>query len=322
MSKEDLLRGKIKQINDGPDYRTCNTVVNTYLEYTEVVYYKKSFTIREGENPLYVDLETGELLERKIDRAPLLLFNDDGSCIIKDGRTLSDVLSSGKKSDTRALANFYGYALSNFWRYFLTVTIDSKYDRKNDKLVKGLWSKFSHNFSRRFPGVKILCRPERHKTGELHFHCLIGNCDLSQHLTKYFDPVTFERKVSNSGAPLFTLNIYNYGFSTVAVIPEDNQTSIVANYLVKYLLKEREDPLRDRFQKRFYHTRNLDFKNKNLLNMSSEDLDKLENECYKNLYTVKYKDNAGMTVYRIYNDLDYVNNQRVFNYIETKEKKQ
>lgn len=294
----------------------CNTVVNTYMDYKEICIYKKGFTIRKGEDPLFVDTTSGEIVRRIVDRSPLLIPNEDGTFNIRTGKTIKDILSSGKHSHNRALKNFYGYALANNWDYFVTITISSKYDRFDDKSSKELYSKFLDKLCKRFPGVKVLCKPERHKLnkednehtkGALHFHCLMADCNLTPFLTKYYKG-SLEQAKSKCGHLLYTLDLVNFGFTTVSIIPKSDNQQQVANYLVKYMVKSDAKGQSDdmgRFQKRFYHTRNLAFMDKEIMRLSDNQIDNLENDLYTNMCAVKTKTTGYLTVYKVYNDYDH-----------------
>lgn len=310
----------------------CNTVVNTYMDYKEICIYKKGFTIRSNEEPLFVDTVSGEIVKRLIDRSPLLVPKEDGTFLVKAGKTIKDILASGKHSHNRALKNFYGYALANSWEYFVTITISSKYDRFDDNSSKELYSRFAHNVSRRFPGVKILCKPERHKLnkedaehtkGALHFHCLMADCNLMPYLTKYYKG-SLKQATSKCGHLLYTLDLVDFGFTTVSIIPKTDNQQQVANYLVKYMVKSDTKGQSDdmgRFQKRFYHTRNLAFMDKEVSRLSDYQIKQLENELYSNMCAVKTKTNCYLTVYRIYNDYDHYLKSTPKNMLEKKTSK-
>lgn len=305
MTKEEILKKLsagpnvkqiLKKLSVGPSFKSCNAVINEFSDFTDVIYYEKTFTIREGENAIYVDVSTGEIVKKVIDRSPLLKEDKNGVLVPnRDDLKISQILASGKKSCNRAKDNFYGYAFSNFWNYFLTFTIDSKYDKDDDKLVKKLYSKFIHKFTKRFKGVKVLCKPERTEKNQLHFHCLVGNCDLTKFLVRAINPHTLEPITSKCGHPVFNLDLWDFGFSQVAIIPkEDNQIQVV-NYMTKYLTKDNNI---GRFQKRFYHTRNLNFKKKSVTMLSKYQIDEIQNS----LLCVKIKEKNGFLVLRCFKD--------------------
>lgn len=97
-------------------------------------------------------------------------------------------------------------------------------------------------------------------------------------------------KKDSFGNPTFNVNSWDFGFSTAAIIPPDNNNLRVANYLVKYITK---DGNIDYNAKRYYHTLNLEFKNKVISYLSEEEFAKSEfKEGLK-----KIKDNEKMEVY-------------------------
>ena len=161
--------------------------------------------------------------------------------------------------------------------------------RNDDMAVKNLWSEFQRECKRRNPNCKILAIPERHPTsGALHFHVLMS--DISWTLTPATNAKTGKLITTKFGDPVFNVTDWKYGFSTVAVIPPDNNNLRVANYLVKYITKEGNI---DYNAKRFYHTLNLAFKNKVIAFMTDEEF--AGSEFKDGIEQVK--DNDKMTVY-------------------------
>ena len=293
LTKEERI---LLKITEGPTYTESNTIINSFKDYEEIVIYKHSFLLRKGEDALYCDAETGEIVKKIIDRRPLLKENEDGVLVPnKDNLRVSQILQSGKKSCNRAMDKFYGYALSNIWNYFLTFTIDSKYDKGDDKFVKKLYSKFVNKFTKRFKDVKILCRPERTEIGQLHFHCFVGNCDLSKFLVRAINPHTLEQVKSKCGHLVYNLDLWNFGFSQVCIMPKENNLLRVTNYMSKYLSKQ--DNI-GRHQKRFYHTSNLNFKDKAITYLNDNQIAEITNS----LFVVKAKETSKLIVLRRYKE--------------------
>lgn len=198
-------------------------------------------------------------------------------------------------------------------------------NRNNDDIMKLLWHRFQDNIKHRFRDIKILCNPERHPTsGCLHFHAILGNCDLSKFMTPAVDSSEFlwewkngekvfkkdesGNKIPNPkfgkpikskyGEQVYNLSCWNFGFSTCVKLPRKNNKLRVVNYLIKYVSKSNN---MGRFQNRYYRTHNLNFKNKLITKMTEYEFNKHVN----NMFAIEYKDNAKMKVYRVYeNALD------------------
>lgn len=124
--------------------------------------------------------------------------------------------------------------------------------------------------------------------GALHFHALMS--DITWTLVPAVNPKTGKIIKTKFGDPVFNVKDWEYGFSTVALIPPDNNNFRVANYLVKYITKEGNT---DYNAKRYYHTRNLAFKNKVIAYLSDEEFAASEFKAG----IEKTKDNDRMTVY-------------------------
>lgn len=186
-----------------------------------------------------------------------------------DGYDIASIQDSIKNSSKRSKDTMYGYVLANDWEYWVTLTLSpDKVNRHDDNAVKELWSEFQRACKRRNPDCKILAIPERHPTsGALHFHALMSDIDLE--LTPAIDK---EGKpiYSKFGEIVFNVQAWDFGFSTAVVLPKDNNNLRVANYLVKYITK---DGNIDYNAKRYYHTRNLNFKNKTIAYLSDEEFE-------------------------------------------------
>jgi hypothetical protein len=215
---------------------------------------------------------------------------------------LQHMLDTLADSSFRARDNFYGYALSNCWKYFYTFTFDpKKVDRYDDSQIMWLWQMFRQKLQRWDRDVKILCVRERHEDGALHFHGLIDT-QKDFLLKPYYDDRAANFTVSNGkkwalskfGDPLFTFDLWDYGINTLVVLPKDaeeNQTR-VANYMIGYVTKQGGTGYG---KKRFFRTQNLNFKEQHVTNRA--DAESLIVEAGLKLYKTTDK----LTVYRNFN---------------------
>lgn len=225
----------------------------------------------------------------------------DGTLVPRDENIrYAKWIDNMSRSADQSLDRFYGYALSNEWDYFITLTTDKmKVDRYDDDAVKALWRECRRTLQRFDENVRILIVPERHKDGALHFHGLVGT-ERTWTMKLAVNPRTGNQMYSSSGTPLFEFPFWNYGMATCAIIDfgkegEDLDLSPAAhrrrvtNYLMKYVTKNFGIEYRKR---RFYHTLNLCNKTKEVLNLLPEELEGV----YSTM--VVYKDTEDFTIFR------------------------
>lgn len=117
--------------------------------------------------------------------------------------------------------------LANNFDLFCTFTFDPKrYRCDNISWCKTYMNHWCHNTkSRSSKNLQYLIVPERHKSGQIHFHALIKN---------------YEGRLKDSGHKQGGRTIYNiphwhFGFSTAVKI--DNQEA-VSRYIRKYITKD------------------------------------------------------------------------------------
>lgn len=147
--------------------------------------------------------------------------NIDGILFPKDENTRNgQFLESMANSSRQSRDAFWGYAMSNEWNYFVTLTTDKlKVDRYDDKAVYRLWTLCRQRIQRADKNAKILLVPERHEDGALHFHGFV-TC-------KSFTLVPFcikgdKQEYSSCGSPLWIFPYWNYGFASCAVLPHND----------------------------------------------------------------------------------------------------
>lgn len=275
----------------------ANTVINKNLDFTEVIFYKKEFIYSLGNN-VFVDTETGEIIKKNnVDRTRKLIQDGDILRPLADTVTIESIKKSIYNSYKRAKDNYYGYAYNNRWSYFLTLTFDPKKYDTSDASLKYLWQKFRQKIQYLEPKVKILCVPERHKSGVLHFHCLVGDINLDKYLVPAVNSRTGKQiKSRRYNSLIYNINIWTYGYSTVAKI-DNNEASQgkVINYLIKYVGKDSSIGYN---QRKYYRTNNLDFRNKEVVFLTENEKQDLINS----LLAVHMKETDRFIVYRIYKD--------------------
>lgn len=264
------------------EYAMKNVVINVYPDSNkiEVLRYKKPFRhLVEAEN---LD---------PVDRQRLLEKNVKGEYEpVSDDFTIQALQRSIRSASKRSKDNFYGYAQANDWEYFVTLTFSPEVvDRSDDAAVIHLWSEFQRWCKRKSPDCKMLMIPERHEKGEIHFHGLMS--DIALTLTPATNAKTGEPLYSRTGFPLFNIKDWTNGFSTLAIIPKEDNYRRVVNYMEKYISKDGNIGYN---QKRFFRTRNLLFKNKSILLYDDCEFE----DFIKSLGLEEVKDSDRMTVYR------------------------
>lgn len=146
--------------------------------------------------------------------------------------TLKDFERSKRNSVNRSLRNFEDIAYANIddWQLFGTLTFaPSKVDRFNDDAVYHLFDLWRKYMKREFDYIKYLAIPERHKSGALHIHLLIGNL-VGNELN-----LTPIRRVDFNARREYRAKTFEYGRNNFSFI-EDKERCI--QYCKKYLIKD------------------------------------------------------------------------------------
>jgi hypothetical protein len=204
----------------------------------EIIIYNQNFE-HMWDNTRPADMDISRNFEvSKHDRYGIILLPKSKDATID---TLhKSILNCGR----RAQDNFYGYALSNKWQYFFTLTFSSKeVDRTNDAEVKECWKIFCQKMDRKDPSFRYLCVPERHaKDGALHFHGFIWFEKYQftlKPLEKTMPDGSQQPHLSKNGNQLFeVVSDWKYGRNTVSLFPQDEPQYAAVNYLIGYCTKE------------------------------------------------------------------------------------
>ena len=271
MNKQDLKTRSELFTTSEYKMQYGNVIINRYIDRIEIVKYFAPFEVCYGERS---DKE-------KIDRSRLFFKGEDGLWVpLRNDIDILRVQDSVNKSTKRSCEMFYGYAYSNVWKYFGTFTASPELvDRNDDEAVKKLWRLFRDNMTKIYNGVKFLCVPERHKPcpaypkGALHFHALFGNVDFSSVMHPFKKNGRWVR--SKSGSKLYIFDLWKYGYSTICEVPQEtNDQAGTIRYLAKYMKKDSTQIGYNK--KRYFASRNLDFKNKQLYYFDDDDINKLD----------------------------------------------
>ena len=271
-----------------------NVVTNQFKNFTEFIYYKNSFIYKKG------------TVEQDIQRNRKFKYDEEGNlCKVIPTAVYNDLLISFIKSSKRAKDNFYGYAFSNDWKYFITLTVNPNKYGKSDKARKRYLANALKLVKYYDKEAKYLGVWERHHNtkygGEnnetLHFHFL-ANFEIKESLLPAVNNKTNIPITSKTGRPIYNFaeKYWKYGFSTVVPIESDKESQEkVVSYLCKYMIKNQDFQYNAR---RFYRSRNLSFKDKKVLFVVySEVID-----MFDSLFAKFIKENEKMIIYRIYQE--------------------
>lgn len=143
----------------------------------------------------------------------------------KKGLRSSDSVSRDERSMRRARSRVREIALSNKFRWFVTLTLDqSKIDRYDmTAIIKVLNSWLNNRVKRN--GLSYVIVPELHKDGAIHFHGLFSDC-LTYSSSGHSDA---------AGHPVYNLKDWTLGFSSAIEIYGDYQKAV--SYVCKYIGK-------------------------------------------------------------------------------------
>lgn len=135
-----------------------------------------------------------------------------------------------ERSMRRARAKLRRLALSNDFRWFVTLTLDpSKVDSHDGAAVVKKLNAWCSNMVQRH-GLKYILVPERHKKGGIHFHGFFNDC-LS---------VVDSGHMDRQGHTVFNLPQWSLGFTTAIELYDDYQKAV--GYVCKYVGKQGEKP--------------------------------------------------------------------------------
>lgn len=135
-----------------------------------------------------------------------------------------------ERSMRRARAKLRRLALSNDFRWFVTLTLDpSKVDSHDGAAVVKKLNAWCSNMVQRH-GLKYILVPERHVKGGIHFHGFFNDCMT----------VTDSGHMDRQGHKVYNLPQWSLGFTTAIELYDDYQKAV--GYVCKYVGKQGEKP--------------------------------------------------------------------------------
>lgn len=120
---------------------------------------------------------------------------------------------------SRTKRNIKEICLCNNFKYFVTITVNSKFDRYNLQICQDNIAKICHKIKRKYKDFRYIYITEKHKDGAFHFHGLMSDLELyvndnGYYSSKYFDEL---------------------GFNSFSIIKDYNKC---CNYITKYISKD------------------------------------------------------------------------------------
>lgn len=109
------------------------------------------------------------------------------------------------------------------------ITDKASYDECYKKLAVWLSNRVQRN------GLKYVLVPERHKSGDIHFHAIMNSSALK--LKRAYGPSG--RAINHKGRKVYNVSDWNYGFTTAEIIGgTEGDRDAVAKYVFKYMGKQ------------------------------------------------------------------------------------
>lgn len=162
----------------------------------------------------------------------------------------------------------------NAFDWFCTLTFDpARVDRSSDLAVYETYVKYIKSLKRKFLNFRYVSIPERHETGEIHFHLFIGGistkdlglvnsgkvcCSWATRKKKIASLEYFERTKEGKilketdGLVVYNITSFPFGYTTATRIANRE----ACNYYVKKYI-EKAFGSTDIFKKRFFYSNNL-----------------------------------------------------------------
>ena len=227
-----------------------NLKVIEYKEFVQYRFYSRVIT-RNDEDEI-MDINNSDAGESKaqIDLDEDMAVPFDGmpldQCMDMDLLPSAEELEKRKArsmevSANRTVQTIYGYAQSNKWDWFVTLTFrrDLKFDVTDyDSVVKKLTG-WLHDQRKKCPDLKYLFVPELHQDGAWHFHGLLANADAltftDSGRVAIGSKAYIRTEENKNHETIYNMDNWRYGFSTATKIGSGSKAS---SYICKYITKD------------------------------------------------------------------------------------
>lgn len=154
--------------------------------------------------------------------------------------------------------DIYDLAINNQdkFHYFITLTFNISNSSYSHELVLNKLQNWLRVQRRNNPDMYYILVPELHPNSDiprLHFHGLFGNVP-SWTFTQATNFHTGDLIFTKYGSPVYNLDNYKLGFTTVSIIDRPEQ---VSNYISKYTTKDIISLSSLKNKKKYWYSRNL-----------------------------------------------------------------
>ena len=164
---------------------------------------------------------------------------------------LSDEEREVRLKESR-LANLYktknklrDYAKNNNFDKFWTLTFDPKICGASDDYRFEEMKKWLHKMRRKYGKFNYLAVPERHKSGQIHWHMMTG----------YFEPELVDSGKEYKSVPIYNCPEWKFGFTNIQNVRSKKK---ISNYVSKYITKDLMDSPARRNKKKYWASRSLE----------------------------------------------------------------
>ena len=245
-----------------------NLKVFEYKEFVQYRFYSRTIKKNDDDEIIDNDICSAEDERTQIAFDEDMLVPFDGTplekCVDLDNLPTAEELEERKNrsmevSVNRTVQTIYGYAQSNKWDWFVTLTFrrDLKFDVKDyDSVVRKLTG-WLHDQRKKCPDLKYLFVPEKHKNGAWHFHGLIANADklsfTDSRRVAVGNKAYLRTENNKEYETIYNMDNWKYGFSTATkIVSSSKASSYICKYITKDVIRHSER------RRRFYASNNLD----------------------------------------------------------------
>lgn len=153
-----------------------------------------------------------------------------------------DLEESRRSNLYKTKARIKDYILSNDFTHFITFTFAT--ERNDDDRAFARMRNWLKDQQRKHGKFIYIVIPERHKTGEIHFHLVIG--DYAGDLV--------DSGVKHGGNTVYNVVDWRHGYSTATEIRNKQKT---ASYMTKYIVKDMEKNVVGKGKKKYWSPQGL-----------------------------------------------------------------
>lgn len=144
----------------------------------------------------------------------------------------TDNLERSLRRTKRTVKQLSSYNDFNQW---VTLTIAD--DRQDDTKSLHKLHRWLHNQKRKHGPFRYLLVPERHKTGELHFHGIFGGYEgtITPATNNKASSRYYGQRLIQNNREVFNLTEFDLGFSKLEIIESPQR---ISTYITKYITKD------------------------------------------------------------------------------------